>query len=89
MPSRTLEQRPAFCRFSSPHLVASTYQLDSNSHSRLGALYLLSPDLTTFQVISTPAGIFRFEIVDQSCISALTNGSLHIVNLSSITKGFP
>ena len=83
MTSTVISQRPAFCTFHSSQVIASTYQLDSDSNSRAGSLHFLNPkDLSSLRVVPTPAGVFRFEIVGDTIVSALTDGSLHYISLT-------
>lgn len=85
MHSLILPQRPAFSLFhSSSLLVVSTYQLES-SNSRAGALHLLSPDLSQDDIITTSAGVFRFQFLSDRIVSALTDGSLSIASLPQKT----
>uniref|UniRef100_A0A1I7XSP6 methylated diphthine methylhydrolase n=1 Tax=Heterorhabditis bacteriophora TaxID=37862 RepID=A0A1I7XSP6_HETBA len=80
--SVTLSQRPAFILSNIEHLVVSTYQLNSPD-IRSGAIYILSKDLQTLNVIPTTAGVFRFKWfgIDQ-VICALSDGSICIIPLN-------
>ncbi|VDK45487.1 unnamed protein product [Anisakis simplex] len=83
-----LPQRPAAlaCYSSENMFVVSTYQLNGQSTSREGALYIIK-DFVISETVPMSGGVFRFEFDNSSehIYTALTNGSLGVVDLRTLS----